>query len=232
MVGHELYKEHAELYASFSTRSVVNVGYDRPAIMRLVGDVEGKRVVELGCAGGSLTELLVDRGASVVGLDRESRMVELAGQRLGDRARFEVADAAEPLPVATGSADLVVASLVLHYLADWTALLAELRRCLVPSGAVVFSIHHPITGWLRSDGEDYHRVEPIDEAWDWDGLPVTGTMYRRPVSAVFQPLLRAGFALDAIEEPLPETTEGADERTARVLRTMPVFLFVRAVLGA
>lgn len=135
--------------------------------------------------------------------------------------------------VATSSMDLVVASLVLHYLEEWGPLLRELRRVLVPGGAFVFSIHHPITGWLLSDQTDYHRTELIRESWDWDGVQVTAAMFRRPLKDVFGPLLNAGMIIDAVDEPLPEPGgDGADPRITRVLETMPVFLFVRARAGS
>jgi predicted TPR repeat methyltransferase len=115
--------------------------YDRPAILRLAGEVAGRRVLELGCAAGVLTGQLADRGADVLALDREPQMVALA------RRRLQAADLQRPLDmVADASIGLVVASLVLHYLRDWRPLLAELHRCLAPPGALVFSVHHPITG--------------------------------------------------------------------------------------
>ncbi|WP_246411447.1 class I SAM-dependent methyltransferase [Amycolatopsis dendrobii] len=164
-----------------------------------------------------------------MGLDHDPRLVDLARKRLGARARLETADLNEPLTmVPSASTDVVVASLVLHYLKDWGPLLAELHRCLKPGGALVFSIHHPITGWLRSDRTDYHRVELISENWDWNGKTVTGRMYRRPVSAVFTSLLEAGFAIDAVEEPQPAPGV-EDPELDRILRTTPVFLYVRAV---
>jgi SAM-dependent methyltransferase len=61
-------------------------------------------------------------------------MVALARRRLHGRARVQAADLQRPLDmVADGSIDLVVASLILHYIADWRPLLAELHRCLTPS---------------------------------------------------------------------------------------------------
>ena len=225
----KIFGDHAERYTSFAESSGPNAHYDRPAILRLAGDLAGKRVLELGSAGGGLTEHLAAAGAEVLGLDHDPRLVEIARNRLGSRARFETADLNEPLTmVPNAAADLVVASLVLHYVADWTPLLTELRRCLKPGGALVFSIHHPITGWLRSDGTDYHRVELISEDWDWNGVTVTGHMYRRPVSAVFTALLEAGFTIDAVEKPQP-TPGVEDPKLAEILRGQPVFLFVRAV---
>jgi SAM-dependent methyltransferase len=99
--------------------------------------------------------------------------------------------------------DLVIASLVLHCVKDWRPLLAELHRCLVPGGALVFSVHHPITGWQLSGKADYHRTELVSEQWDWDGQPVTAQMYRRPISAIFSQLRGAGFTVDTVDEPHP-----------------------------
>lgn len=226
-----IYRDHADTYARFSVENPVNADYDRPAILGLAGDVRAKRVLELGCAAGLLTEQLVQRGADVLALDREPRLVAHATERLGDRARFQVADLEQPLDgVPTGSVDVVVASLVLHYIEDWGPLLAELHRCLRPNGALVFSVHHPITGWNRSDRTDYHRIELVSETWNWDGETVIAQMYRRPLSDIFGQLRRAGFLVDTVDEPHPVTLPLEMDDGMRVaLTTTPVFLFVRAV---
>lgn len=225
-----MYSDHAQAYVSFADRSGANAWYERPAILRLAGNIQASRVLELGCAGGGLTAQLVDRGAEVLALDREPRLVELARRRLGGRARVEVAELEQPLDmVATQSIDLVVASLVLHYIEDWAPLLGELRRCLRPGGGLVFSVHHPITGWGRSDRADYHRTELVSEEWDWDGIQVTAQMYRRPFSAIFGFLREAGFTVDIVDEPSPEATPDIDAAMFQILSTKPVFLFVRAV---
>ena len=224
------FAEHPEVYARWAERGPVNVHYDRPEILRLAGDLGGKRVLELGCAGGTLTALLADRGADVLAVDREPRLADAARRRLGDRARVEVADLGQPLAfVADGSVDLVVASLVLHYLADWAPVLAEVRRAMAPGGALVFSVHHPITGWQLSDRADYHRTELISEDWDWGERWVTAGMYRRPLSRIFADLRAAGLTVDEVTEPLPDPDAVLPPEIAEILTTRPVFLFVRAV---
>ncbi len=227
----EVYRTLADTYAQFSVDNPVQQHYDRPAIMRLAGDIRGRRVLELGCAAGLLTEQLVEAGADVRAVDREPEMVAHATRRLDGRAEIVVADLEEPFDdLHTGSIDVVVASLVLHYLEDWSPLLAELHRLLVPGGALVFSVHHPITGWNLSDRTDYHRTEPVSEEWNWDGQRVTATMFRRPVSAIFGQLRDAGFAVDVVDEPLPhDLPANTDARMRVALTTTPVFLFVRAL---
>lgn len=225
-----IFKDYASAYAAWSAKNPVNCDYDRPTILRLIGDIDGKRVLELGCAAGALTELLVERGADVHAIDAEPQMIELARQRLGDRARFEAADLEQPLNLAPpGSIDVVVASLVLHYVRDWATLLAELHSCLVPGGVLVCSLHHPITAWLLSDRTDYHRVELVNQEWDWDGLSVTAKPYRRSLSSIFGEFRRAGFAIDAVEEPQIPASPDIDPGLLHTLNTQPFFLFVRAV---
>jgi SAM-dependent methyltransferase len=232
-VNERIYTDLAEDYARSSGAGAPNVLYDRPEILRLAGPLAGRDVLELGCGAGHLTRLLVDAGATVTAVDRSTQMVEATRARVPRGASAHVADLEEPLAmVADASVDVVTASLVLHYLPDWRLLLAEVRRCLRPGGRLVLSVHHPITGWLRSDREDYHRVELIEEDWDLDGVPVTAQMWRRPFSAVLTPLLEAGLVVDAVEEPVMEPAAAAsipDGRMRRALTTQPVFLFVRAV---
>jgi hypothetical protein len=69
----------------------------------------------------------------------------------------------------------------------------------------------------------------IYESWDWDGVPVTAHMYRRPLSTIFGSLREAGFAVDLVDEPLPEPCAVGDQRVLDILATKPVFLFVRAI---
>ena len=231
MAMRETYRRLADTYARQSVDNPVQASYDRPAILRLAGDVDGKRVLELGCAAGLLTEQLADRGADVLAVDREPRMVELARARLAGRADVAVADLEDPFDdIATGSVDVVVASLVLHYVEDWAPLLAELHRVLVPGGVLVFSVHHPITGWILSDRTDYHRTELVDEAWRWEDERLTASLYRRPLSAVFGSLRAGGFTIDVVDEPRPgHLPAHTDDRVRAALTTAPVFLFVRAV---
>src|SRR4029077_1143362 len=97
MSGNAFWQRHGDTWARRSEHGLPNAAYDRPAILCLAGDITGRRVLELGCAAGVLTRKLVDRGASVLALEREPRMADLARQRLNGCARVEVADVEQPL---------------------------------------------------------------------------------------------------------------------------------------
>lgn len=100
----------------------------------------GLRVVDVGCGTGVLLERVLDRepSATCVGIDVTPEMLAVAVQRLGRRATF-VRGSATQLPLPDRSADVVVSTNALHYLADPARLVAEARRVLVPGGLLVVS---------------------------------------------------------------------------------------------
>ena len=128
------YDSFAEAYSAENEVNLANAYYERPTMLALAGDVAGRRILDVGCGSGPLFAALRDRGAIMTGFDNSAGMLELARRRLGDDADLQVADLGRPLPFPDNAFDDVVASLVLHYLEDWSAPLAELRRVLQPAG--------------------------------------------------------------------------------------------------
>src|SRR5215469_8357421 len=137
------YDSIAEAYAAENETNLANAYYDRPAMLALAGDVAGRRILDAGCGSGPLSAELRDRGAVVTGIDISAGMLELARRRLGDDVRLQQADLESPLPFDDSSFDDVVSSLVLHYLEDWTAPLAEFRRVLTSGGRLIVSVNYP-----------------------------------------------------------------------------------------
>lgn len=75
------YDELAVLYDEQSATNAASAWYDRPAMLALAGDIAGKAVLDVGCAGGQLTRLLAARGARVTAPDLSPALLELARER-------------------------------------------------------------------------------------------------------------------------------------------------------
>jgi ubiquinone/menaquinone biosynthesis C-methylase UbiE len=201
------YDAMAAEYDRHNATSGANAFYERPATIELLGEVSGKRVLEAGCGTGPLTKWLVDNGADVVAFDVSQEMLALARSRLGDRAELHRADLRHPLSfVADASIDIVVASLVFHYLKDWAEPLGELRRVLRPAGKVVLSTHHPAWDWRNHCPEDYFAFLQVSEVWV-ESYPVT--FWRRPLTMITEAIAEAGYVIQRMVEaqPLPVLAE-------------------------
>ena len=195
------YDEFAEAYSADNETNLLNGHYERPAMVKLAGDVDGRRILDVGCGSGPLTAALRAKGAIVSGFDRSTAMLDLARRRLGEDADLTVGDLAKPLPYDDAVFDDVVASLVLHYLKDWTEPLAELRRVLKPGGRLILSVNHPIVYTaLNPDGEYYDLTEFTYDA-EHAGRTVIYTNWHRPLQSMTDAFTAAGFRLTAVTEP-------------------------------
>jgi ubiquinone/menaquinone biosynthesis C-methylase UbiE len=222
------YDAMAPWYSAANEDSAFNAYYERPATIALLGSVTGCCVLDIGCGAGPLTNWLVDHGAIVTAMDVSSEMLRLAKQRVGDRAAFILADAAEPLSFASdGSFDLVVASLVLHYIEDWQPILQEFRRILKAKGAIVFSTHHPAMDWEHS-ADDYFAVKQVTELWREVDRDFEVTFWRRPLTAMTEAISSSGLVIERVVEPQPiPELRARDPEAYEEITTKPRFLFFR-----
>ncbi|MFJ8912604.1 class I SAM-dependent methyltransferase [Amycolatopsis sp. NPDC102389] len=225
------YDAFAEAYAAENETSLNNAYYTRPAILDLAGNVTGRRILDAGCGAGPLFEALRDRGAIVTGFDSSAKMVELARKRLGDDADLRVADIGDPLPFPDGAFDDVIAALVLHYLEDWTAPLAEIRRVLKPGGRLIMAVNHPIIFKLIHPEADYFKTVKWSDEYTFSGQKAVLTYWHRPLHAMTDAFTEAGFRTAVVSEPPPGP--GARERFPEELAGKTAFLsFLFFVLEA
>jgi SAM-dependent methyltransferase len=196
------YDNFAEAYTAETEANLVNGYYERPAILDLAGEVAGRRILDAGCGSGPLFASLCNRGATVTGIDSSAKMLQLARQRLGDSADLQLADLRNPLPFSDGAFDDVIASLVLHYLEDWTAPLAELRRVLTPGGRLIAAVDHPFQSQMQAPpGADYFATRPWSFEWTLGGQTAPMTFWHRPLHAMTDAFTAAGFRVAVISEP-------------------------------
>lgn len=187
-------------------------------MIALAGDVHGRRILDAGCGSGPLTAALRARGAEMTGFDGSPAMIEIARDRLGDGIPLHVADLGGPLPFADEAFDDVVASLVLHYLGDWTTPLAELRRVLRPSGRLILSVNHPLVRVFTHPDEDYFATRPYSEEFEFAGEKTVLPMWHRPIHAMTDAFLASGFDISAVSEPAPAPDTPEELLTPRMRR--------------
>lgn len=166
----------------------------------LLAEVRGKRVVDLGCGTGRWLARLQEReAASVTGVDASPEMLARARakQRCGARLLCARGD---QLPLRSASADVILCSFTLGYLADLNRFAREVARIAAPGAAVLVSDFHPgahARGWRRSfrcGGEEIevrnfvHPIAEIEAAFKaagFDRCEVVEAPLGEPERAIF-----------------------------------------------
>jgi len=228
------YEKLAERYAAMIDTKPHNAYYERPAMLSLLPRVRGKRVLDAGCGPCAYAQILVRRGAKVVGVDVSPKMLRLARERVGDKVELHLADLTKPMKfLRNNSFDIVISPLVIPYIRNLKRLFKEFFRMLRSPGVLVFSDGHPFGDYLffkkKRKSKNYFKTEVVGCTWHGFGVPVYIAGYRRPLNALLNPLIEAGFILDRVVEPLPtEEFRKADPKNYRKLMRMPAFVCVRA----
>jgi demethylmenaquinone methyltransferase/2-methoxy-6-polyprenyl-1,4-benzoquinol methylase len=135
--------------------------YWRRVLIRTVAISAQDSVVDVACGTGDLSELAVQTGARVIGVDFSANM--LAGARTRKiRAMFIQADA-NVLPLPTAWATVVVSGFALRNFASIAAVLEELKRVLKPGGRLalleVDTPSNPLLRWGHS--LYFNRIVPV-----------------------------------------------------------------------
>lgn len=185
---------------------------------RLLGEVVGRRVLEVGCGSAPCARWLRAEGADVVAFDVSIGMLAhglAAAGRTGIAVPLVQADVCE-MPLAADSFDCVFSAFGgIPFVADSAGAMREVFRVLRAGGRWVFSVTHPMR-WIFPDipGEvgmtaiqSYFDRSPYVEVDD-DGIPAYAEHHRTMGDRVRE-LIGAGFVLDDVIEPeWPEGFEG------------------------
>ena len=227
-----------ERYQERRTWSVnPNAVMEEPAVLDEIGAPVGLRVLDLGCGDAALGKLLLDAGATrYVGVDGSQRMIETANAMLRGNGGEAVCADMEDFSATSGSFDLVVSRLALHYVEHLGDLLRRCCGMLVPGGRLIFTVIHPVissndargsTATPRTDWVVDNYFNPGPRMQVWMGGSVH--WYHRTIEGYVVATTAAGFELTGLRECGPVRSlfgenEAEYERRSRI----PMFLLLSA----
>jgi ubiquinone/menaquinone biosynthesis C-methylase UbiE len=148
---------------SFDTSPSPIVSLESRHLERVLPDVRGKRLIDVGCGTGRWLAWALARGARVAGADFSAEMLRVAAGKPHLADRIVRADGLG-LPFADACADVVLCTLSLAYVHPIESAMAELARLARPGGCVVVTDFHPDairSGWKRTfrEGPDVFEIE-------------------------------------------------------------------------
>jgi SAM-dependent methyltransferase len=208
-----------------------------PRLRSLLPALDGARVLDLGCGFGWFCRWARAHGAArVLGLDVSTNMLDRARRDTDDPAiTYEQADL-EQVTLPVDSFDLVFSSLTLHYLADLDRIVRQMAGAVVPGGAVVCSVEHPVfsgptrPNWMDVDGR---RVWPLDgysrrgpRVTDW--LAPGVLKHHRNVGDHVAAFVDAGLRLTALVDWAPDADDLAAHPEWAEELDRPMFMLLAA----
>ena len=163
---------------------------------RLVGEISGRRILDLGCGQGHTAVGLALRGARVIAIDEN--VTQLGAARLlasqhEVTIEFHQAKPAELAFLAADHVDLAIAITSLSFVEDLNRVFRQVHRVIGPGGYFVLSVPHPAA--LTADPDDADRTTT---AWDHKGA--IGDRWIHTAESIVTSLTRANFAVDQLLE--------------------------------
>ena len=161
------------------------------AELRLLGDLKGKRVLELGCGGAQCSIAFAKQGATAIGVDFSAQQLAFA-RRLCEREDVRVelrqGDLADLAFLRADSIDLVFSSYAFGYVDDLNRVFRQVHRVLKIGAALVFSLPHPASEIFDGDSAEPASGAPVLLRQDtrsstrWAGSCSPTTTTRSPTS--------------------------------------------------
>lgn len=206
---------------------------------RVLDDVRGRRLLVLGCGGGQDCVALSKMGAVAVGIDQSAKQIEYAKgyalRHAAENASFVEGTVEDLSRFDDESFDMAVSSHALNYVEHLEAALAETRRVLRPSGALVIAVSHPFNACVEGGPEyavtaSYFR-ETVDWTWEFEsGVSAPFRQRFWTVSGWFEMLTAAGFVVERILEPREDALPALESPPLdeRWLALLPHTLIIKA----
>ncbi len=184
-------------------------------MLEALGDVAGRRVLDIGCGEGRFCRVLAGLGADVTGIDLTAALVERARRLASAGETYLVGNAEDLAGLDDESFDLAVSYIVLVDIHDYRRSIRAAWRVLRPGGRFVVCNVHPMrtalpNGWVKQGDrklfyavDDYTNEGP--RAFEWWGESFINM--HRMLTSYIAAFLDAGFVLEALLEPTPSDAQ-------------------------
>jgi len=218
--------------------------YLNPVILKLLGKIKGKKILDLACGQGYFSRILAKRGAKVTGIDIADKLLKIAEDKEQNKAmgiKYYLQDSAKLKKLPLNYFDFIVSNVSFHDIKNIEGTIKECSRVLKNNGKIFFSIPHPIrdiaTREKNEDGfflklKNYscetarqHGMKSIKDAKS------NILIYHRPIGFYIQELLKNKLYISDFLEINKKHQHGkpvTDKKMLQFEKEIPSFLIIGA----
>ena len=216
-----------------------NNAIEEPIMNRLLGNLENKHILDLGCGDGQYGKEIIKKEATAyTGVEGSSLMIDLARRNLAGTDAALINSSMENFDFPANEYDIVVSRMALHYIEDVNSLFGSIYNAMKDGAKFLFSVQHPLTtasfksksgGERRSDWivDDYFEQGARQEPW----IGKTVVKYHRTIEFYFTALTAARFRIEALEEGNPERANFVEEEEYERRKRIPIILVFSCLKG-
>lgn len=212
--------------------------YIMPYTLEKLGDVKGKRILDLGCGEGGYSRELARKGAIVTSADCSETFIEYAKSKAKEEKlniEHYVLNANMLNNINDNYYDIVLCSMMLMDVEDLDGTLTGIHRVLKKNGKVFISILHPCfkgkeTKWILNDENievlvsDYHN--PKEWVGEIKGMGDKVVYRHRTLSEYVKAFVKSNFKITDMNEPIPTEEQAGMSSRVAWLKKIPMYLFI------
>lgn len=238
------YRDTVEHTDSYQTKVI------EPNLIRVLGDVKGKKILDIACGEGYFSGLLAEMGAKVTGLDIGEELISIAKQKYTKPA-FHHMRAEDVGTLKREQFDIAICVLALQNIEDIKAVFQGIASILRPGGRFIFVLNHPVlrnprvTDWGYDDVSNiqYRAVSQYltESKIEIDMNPGEKNRYKkkytvsfaRPIQFFVKQLSKANLYICGLEEWVSHKTSEPGPRSEaenKARHEIPLFMCVESVL--
>lgn len=197
---------------------VFGTGIPGESELRLIGDLDGRRVLELGCGAGHNAIRMALAGAKVIAVDPSPEQIaraRAAAEAAEVKVELHQGEIADLAFLRADGIDLALSAYGFAEVADLPRVVRQVHRVLRQEAPLVISLPHPAIEMVHPSA-----AEPLRIRRSWFDQ-------RHSVAEVFTVLTRNNYRVDVMAEPMAEMGRPPASSWADVLRYVPPTLIMR-----